>query len=740
MLKVSVVVPVYNAEKYLNTCIDSLVNQTLKEVEFIFIDDGSTDNSVKIINEYKEKDNRIILKMQQNSFSGIARNNGLRSAQGEYIIFLDADDYFDADMLESMYHQAAADHADVCVCSAKRLDEVTGKITYPEFYFNTKVLPETTPFSADDVKERIFNFTSPAPWNKLFKTDFVKANGILFQPIKKTNDLFFIFANLALAQRITYVNKPFVNYRFNNPESLQGDKNALNIEFYDALIGLKSELQKRNLFTEFEKSYVNRALSTSLYIFNATDNKENYIKLAGFLKEKFFFDFNVAGHTRGYFYNKSDFDILLDIINKSGDELWCKYKEIAPNIDYPLFDIDSWQNDKPYENDGSVKISVIVPVYNAADFVEECLTSIRNNTFKDIEIICVNDGSTDNSLEILNSLKEQDSRIIVIDKPNGGPSDSRNAGLKAARGEYISFVDSDDFIHSKMFEFLYTKLKKNDLDQLYFTASSLFDDDSIYSKFSNFENLYKRRADYSGIVTGREMFVKMVNNSEFRPTPWMFISRRELFEKNNIKFEKGLIHEDNLFVIMCLSYAKRVEYVNAILYFRRLHSNSIMTSADKLLKRIYSYYKIIKLLEQFAKKENLGKDKAYFDAFKFQLSVMNFSACDIAEKVDPRELEMFADTLDEDEAVDFYNHINAVTRVRVNNKNNSKRAKSFMESNIVSEYKYKHINQNLNEKINKLNAEKSELEKEKQSLLSKRFVRLALKIDAFLAKIKGEKK
>lgn len=739
MLKVSVVVPVYNAEKYLNECIESLLNQTLKDIEIIFVDDGSTDNSVSIINDYKENDSRIILKTQQNSFSGSARNNGLKSAEGEYIIFLDADDYFDADMIESMYNQAAADNADVCVCSAKRFDETTGEITYPDFYLNTKFLPETTPFSAEDVKERIFNFTSPAPWNKLFKTDFVKSNGIQFQSIKKTNDLFFVYANIALAHRITYINKPFVNYRFNNPESLQGEKNVLNIEFYVALTELKKELQKRNLFTEFEKSYVNRALSTSLYILNSTDNKENFIKLADFLKDKCFFDFNIAGHTRGYFYNKSDFDILINIINKSGDDLWCKYRETMPKPDYPLFDIDSWQNDNPYINDGSIKISVIVPVYNAGDFIEECLNSIRNNTFRDIEIICVNDGSTDNSLEILNSVKKQDSRIVIMDKPNGGPSDSRNVGLSVARGEYISFVDSDDYIHPKMYEFLYTKMKKNNLDQLYFSASSFFENDSIYSEFSDFKNLYKRRADYSGIVTGREMFVKMVNNSEFRPTPWMFLSRRDLFEKNNIKFEKGLIHEDNLFVIMCLSYAQRVEYVNANLYFRRVHGNSIMTSANRI-KRIYSYYKIIKLLEQFAKKENLKKDKSYFDAFKYQLSVMNFNACDIAENVEPLELETFADTLDEDEAVDFYNHIIVVTRVRTNNKNNSKRAKNFMEQHVVSEYKYKHLNQTLENEVERIKAEKAEIEKKNEYLLSKRLVRLALKIEAFLAKFRGEKK
>lgn len=741
MLKVSVVVPVYNAEKYLNKCIDSLINQSLKDIELIFVDDGSTDSSVSIINDYKENDVRIKLLSQSNSFAGTARNNGFNSAAGEYVIFLDSDDYFDAEMLEEMYNKAVADDADVCVCSAKRIDETTGDITYPEFYLNTKVLPEATPFSADDISDRIFNFTSPAPWNKLFKSSFVKSNGILFQSIKKTNDLFFIFANLSLADRITYVNKPFVNYRFNNPKSLQGEKNVLNFEFYNALTELRRELQKRNLFTKFEKSYVNRALSTSLYVLNSADDRKVYIKTAEFLRDKCFFDFNIVGHTRGYFYNISDFDVFLDIISKTGDELWLKYKE-APADDEPkTFDIDSWINDEPYENDGSVKISVIVPVYNAADFVEESVNSIRNNTFKDIEIICVNDGSTDNSLEILNTLKMQDERIVIIDKPNGGPSDSRNAGLDVARGEFISFVDSDDYVHPKMLEFLYTKMNKNNLDQLYFSAASFFDNESVHTEFSEFENLYKRHGEYSGVVTGRELFAKMVNNSEFRPTPWMFMSKRSLFENNSIRFEKDLIHEDNLFVIISLCYAQRTEFVNTVLYFRRVHDNSIMTGANKV-KRIYSYYRIIKLLEQFAKKENLNKDKPYFEALKYQLSVMNYNACDIAEKVSAEEIEAFADTLDEDEAVDFYNHINAVSKIRIKNKSAAKNAKDCREAKMINEYKYTHYIDILSAENKKLKAQKSELENENgrlKNILSIKLVKFALKLDAFIAKLKGKK-
>lgn len=515
------------------------------------------------------------------------------------------------------------------------------------------------------------------------------------------------------------------------------DSSDLSCKFYDAFMTLKKELEKQNLFSKFEKSFVNSALAVLLHVLNDKNNKDDYIKFAELLKSKYFFDFNIAGHTRPYFYNNSDFDLLIDIVNKSGEELWHKYKNAELSTDCPLFDVDNWQNDEVVENDGSVKISVIIPVYNAEDYVEECVNSIRNNTFKNIEIICVNDGSTDNSLAVLNSLKLKDDRIVVVDKPNGGPSDTRNAGIDVAKGEYISFIDSDDYIHPKTYEFLYAKVLKENLDQLYFCAKSFFDGDDIKSKFFKFNDLYRRRKDYSDIVSGRQFFIESVNNAEFRPSPCMVISRREFLNKNNLRFEKGLLHEDNLFIIQCLTFAEKVSYVNADLYFRRVRHESIMTGQN-YIKRIYSYYRIIKILEQFAKTENLKNDKLFFDALKYQLSVMDFSACDLAEKVDDKELEKFSDTLDEDEAIDFYNHINAVTRVRKNNKLNSKRAKDLNEKCVVNDYKYKYINHNLSEENKKLKNENNRLSKENKSLRSKILVRLALKIDAFISKLKGK--
>ena len=125
--KVSVIIPVYNAEKYLRECLDSVVNQTLREIEIICVDDGSTDASLEILEEYAAKDNRVKVLRQQNQYAGVARNNGMAAASGEYYMFLDADDFFEPELLEELYTKAAELRADVCLCGADKFDVRTGE-------------------------------------------------------------------------------------------------------------------------------------------------------------------------------------------------------------------------------------------------------------------------------------------------------------------------------------------------------------------------------------------------------------------------------------------------------------------------------------------------------------------------------------------------------------------------------------------------------------------------------------
>ena len=258
---VSVVVPVYNTEKYLPECIESLIHQTLKNVEFIFVDDGSTDHSVEIIEKYQKQDNRIHLIKQKNQYAGVARNNGMKQATGKYIIFLDSDDFFKLNMLEEAFNSGEKNHAEIVVFGAYNYDQSnkTVKKRYMGEYPKTCV-------SFEQIRESFFQSYYDEPWNKLFLRSFIEGNGLQFQESRKCNDT--VFTNLAgyLAKRVLFLRERFVYYRSNNETSLQGNINHDRDAFVFAAKALKKELCRRGTFYgSYKTTYCKRVCEMLRY-------------------------------------------------------------------------------------------------------------------------------------------------------------------------------------------------------------------------------------------------------------------------------------------------------------------------------------------------------------------------------------------------------------------------------------------------------------------------------------------
>ena len=141
------------------------------------------------------------------------------------------------------------------------------------------------------------------------------------------------------------------------------------------------------------------------------------------------------------------------------------------------------------------KVSIIVPVYNVGKYLSKCLDSLINQTLEDIEIICINDGSTDNSLDILKSYRTKDSRIKIIDKPNEGLSITRNLGIHSATGNYIGFIDSDDWIDLDFYEKLYSAITSNDVDIACATIIRKRENSSKYRVFFKEEKIYETKSN-----------------------------------------------------------------------------------------------------------------------------------------------------------------------------------------------------------------------------------------------------
>lgn len=228
-----------------------------------------------------------------------------------------------------------------------------------------------------------------------------------------------------------------------------------------------------------------------------------------------------------------------------------------------------------------VKVSVVIPVYNVEEFLGECLDSITNQTLDDIEIICVNDGSKDKSLEILNEYAAKDDRITVIDQENGGHAVATNNGMKLAKGKYLFLMDSDDILDLKALEESYDVAEKKNVDFVIFQAINYYMDTGELVEAENYS--MNEIADH---VKDSVFSYKDVKDYvfDFTVTPWSKLYNREFIEKNSITFPEGLVFDDNVFFYDVLFAAERITFLKKHLFKRRWYSSSSTRSGARHFK------------------------------------------------------------------------------------------------------------------------------------------------------------
>lgn len=318
--KVSVIIPVYNEERYLEECLNSLLAQTMYAFEIICVDDGSTDTSYDILNRYAMKDARIKIIRQENKFAGVARNNGMEAANGNYLLFLDADDFFDPDLIKLTYNKAQEGDYDIIVFDAWHVSGETSKKSVNPWLLRSNLLPYNEVVSCKSIPETIFQFTIDCVWNKLFKREFVIRNKIRFQEYQRSNDLYFANIALAKAKNIGILDEKLLYYRISNPSSLQGSYSKTPLLFCEALLEVKKQLIKEEIFEIVEKSYVNLCLSRCINKLNNMNTVESFITLYHYLKDKAFDDFGISGKGRTYFYSEWEYEKYIQIQLNSPEE------------------------------------------------------------------------------------------------------------------------------------------------------------------------------------------------------------------------------------------------------------------------------------------------------------------------------------------------------------------------------------------------------------------------------------
>lgn len=230
-------------------------------------------------------------------------------------------------------------------------------------------------------------------------------------------------------------------------------------------------------------------------------------------------------------------------------------------------------------------VSVIVPIYNVEPYLPECLESVIGQTLRNIEIICINDGSTDQSLQIALAYGEKDKRISVYSQPNLGLSATRNRGVLCARGTYLYFMDGDDVLKQEALLKMTEKAFQEDLGIVFCNGTAFSDEEGFLSRV-RIENKYlNRKHEYLSIYSGKELLSEMVRNGDYSVPVWLQMVRRELFINSSLWFIDGVLCEDNAYTYRCCAKAARASCISDTVYLHRMRRESIMT-ADSGFERI----------------------------------------------------------------------------------------------------------------------------------------------------------
>ena len=406
MPELSVIIPVYNTELYLRECLNSVVAQTYKDMEIICVNDGSTDNSLEILNEYKEKDTRIKVITIKNQGPATARNTGLYAATGKYITFVDSDDYIEKTTYEkALQHITDADI--VCfgidVFGNYSLKTRKSDSNYYKISFKGKT----------KLNNKIRYKADCSVCNKIFKKSLINDKEINFPQGRRYEDAAFYWKYIASVKTAWFIDENLYKYRRRErsimAETFEQGKFAVDHlyiidDLYNYLIKHNLYNQNLKLFAQLFKEYF-----FSAYRYTLPYKQVEILQLGSSYARKFFSTTSIKC------------SLIKSLINNDYDGIW----EPDLNLFQKIFSIKNVKTSNKLKkiklfcilgmkfrreqillsNRSEYKISVIIPVYNVEQYLRQCLDSVVNQTLKDIEIILVDDGSTDSSLSMAQQIQ-----------------------------------------------------------------------------------------------------------------------------------------------------------------------------------------------------------------------------------------------------------------------------------------------------------------------------------------------
>lgn len=634
--------PVYNDEEFIQESLESIFNQTLMDLEVICVNDGSTDNSLAILEKFKSKyDNKIKIFNQENQGSGIARNNAMVHATGEYIAFLDSDDMFiDDTALEQMYNIAIRDNTNMVSANLKVID-LDGELIINK---NLKTFSQQEILKPED-------YGIPYSFYKnIFKREFIIKNDFKFPDLLRGQDPVFLAEILSKLDKFSTV----------------------PVDFY-ALRSVGNNFGKINSFRK-KHDYIEHFRQ----VFEILENS-GFDNVADEYKQQLFYYLKSPENSEED--KKEIKTIIHDVFNDN---------KLILNA------CDSFFN--------KIKVSLIIPVYNAENFLNESITSLLNQTLSDIELVCVNDGSKDNSLRMLENFSKKDSRIKIINQENQGCGAARNKALDNANGDYIYFFDPDDYLVPDALEKLYYNAISNNSDFVIFKIASFRDGQPInYDEPGfEFEKIFND-VDFNNFTFNYRAIKRHVLLSSF--APWTKFYKKEFLDKyDDFRFHVNVAFDDVPFHVQSMLRAKRISYVPEFFYHYRLSNpNSVNNTASNAP----DIFKIVDYVENFLKNEN------FFDEFREDFIIFKITQLSmyISSSRSEDYFKMVKSSIDEMNFLDSDAYVSVIKR-----NNALKRYNAIINSNSIREYELNLVNNGENLKVYNDNVYIKEIERIRDEL------------------------
>ena len=663
--KVSVLVPVYNMARYLPQCLDALFAQTLGEIEIIAVNDGSTDVSLAILQDYAGRDRMMRIIDKRNSGYGDSLNRALAVAKGEYVGIIEPDDFPSVTMFSRLYRAAKKFDADVVKCNyfEHREGRDTPNWNFDGFEYGKPFDPADTP---------AIICTAPTIWTGLYRREFLLREGIEFRPTPGASfqDAGFALKVWFAARTAVLMRRPLLHYRVDNPGS--SSKSA------DKVYTVCAELESARVFLDCQPASRRAAFTSWLAVDKWGKYRWNYERIAPELHGEFasrmleeYQAAQQAGELDLSLFDETSRAQLSELLEDGAELFAARYPDryeadwevaLASNPSQrvkgflkkligrggnddatqrtvegeeaasetsrsatspsaqalrssPINEEEGVQRVSPAASSPSTAqvaspeensskttaatpaVTVIVPVYNCAKYVGECIASLKVQTFSQFEAIVVDDGSTDESLSAAQDAVAGDSRFTVLAHgKNRGLSAARNTGLDRATGEYVVFLDSDDYLARDALEKLVERARSQRLDDLYFSAVSFYDGagarDVLREDFSS-------RPAFEGVASGRDLFTFFQEQGEFHTQAALRMVKRQLLEDRGIRFMEGILHEDILFTFLTLNASARSSFLNEPLYRRRMREGSIMGRPKWDIENIRGHFVSIQAIRRY---------------------------------------------------------------------------------------------------------------------------------------------